>query len=334
VRELKNQVVVITGASAGVGRATARAFAREGAKIALLARDPERLEATRREVEAAGCASCAISVDVADAAAVERAAEQIEAELGPIEIWVNNAMTTVFGRFEDLTDEEFKRVTEVTYLGTVYGTRAALKRMRPRDRGVIVQVGSALAYRGIPLQSAYCGAKHAARGFTDSIRTELMHEQSRIHITMVHLPAVNTPQFDWCVNRMPRRAQPVPPIFEPELAAEAVVWAARHRRRELYVGWPALKTIVGNKALPAVGDAMAADDAWEGQMTPEAQIEHRDGNLFHPVPGAYAAHGRFDGQAKRRSIQLWTTFHRTPLLVGASLLAAAGATLWWHRARA
>src|SRR5690606_1367212 len=324
--ELRDKVVVITGASAGVGRATMRAFAAEGARVGLIARGKARLEAARSEAVELGAPAVAVSADVADAEAVEAAAERFENELGPIDVWVNNAMTTVFSRFDAMTPEEFRRVTEVTYLGTVHGTLAALRRMRLRDRGVIVQVGSALAYRGIPLQSAYCGAKHAARGFTDSVRSELLHDRSAIHVTMVHLPAVNTPQFDWCENRMSRRAQPVPPIFQPEVAAEAIVWAARHKRRELYVGWPAVKTILGNKVAPSIGDRVAARRGWEGQMTEEPEPEVRAGNLFLPVPGNFGAHGRFDARAKPSSIQLWLSTHRRHLALALSLFAAVSGT--------
>ncbi len=324
--ELRDKVVVITGASAGVGRATMRAFAAEGARVGLIARGKARLEAARSEAVELGAPAVAVSADVADAEAVEAAAERFENELGPIDVWVNNAMTTVFSRFDAMTPEEFRRVTEVTYLGTVYGTLAALRRMRLRDRGVIVQVGSALAYRGIPLQSAYCGAKHGARGFTDSVRAELLHDESAIHITMVHLPAMNTPQFEWCESRMPRRAQPVPPIFQPEVAADAVVWAARHRRRELYVGWPSVKTIFGNKLAPSIADRVAAREGWDGQMTDEPEPEVRAGNLFVPVPGNFGAHGRFDERAKPSSVQLWLSTHRRHLALALSLVAAASST--------
>jgi NAD(P)-dependent dehydrogenase (short-subunit alcohol dehydrogenase family) len=244
---MKPEVVVITGASAGVGRATVRAFAREGAHIGLIARASEGLENACREVELAGGRAVAVPTDVADPDQVEAAAERIERELGPIDVWVNDAMTTIFARFVDISAAEFKRATEVTYLGAVYGTMSALRRMWPRNRGTIVQVGSALAYRSIPLQAPYCGAKHAIAGFTDSIRCEIFHERRDIHITMVQLPAMNTPQFNWCRTKLPRHPQPVPPIFEPEVASEAIVWAARHRRREVYVGGPTVQAIWANK---------------------------------------------------------------------------------------
>ena len=244
----ESRVVVVTGASAGVGRAVVQQFAREGARLGLIARGRERLEAAQREVEQSGGQAILLPADVANAEEIESAADQVEREFGPIDVWVNNAMTTVFAPFHQITAAEFKRATEVTYLGCVHGTMAAIKRMRTRDRGTIVQVGSALAYRSIPLQSAYCGAKHAIVGFTDSIRSELIHQWSGIHITMVHLPAMNTPQFSWCRTRLPRQPQPVPPIFQPEVAARAIVWASSHKRRELYVAWPTVKAIWGQKS--------------------------------------------------------------------------------------
>ncbi|MGC1382135.1 MAG: SDR family oxidoreductase, partial [Candidatus Acidiferrales bacterium] len=237
----KHEVVVITGASAGVGRAAARAFAARGARIGLLARGKDGLEGARADVEHAGGQALAISTDVAHSEEVEAAAEAVEKQCGPIDIWVNNAMTTVFSPFKRITADEFKRATEVTYLGTVYGTMAAIKRMYPRNRGTIVQVGSALAYRSIPLQAPYCGAKHAIAGFTDSLRSELIHDRSKIHLTIVQMPALNTPQFSWCMTKLPRHPQPVPPIFQPEVAAEAIVWAAHHRRREVFVGGPTVQ---------------------------------------------------------------------------------------------
>src|SRR3954469_16083091 len=288
---LEDRIVVVTGGSAGLGRAAAVAFAKKGAHVAVLARGVDRLSDTEAELAEYGGRVLALAVDVADADAVEEAADRIEAELGLIDIWVNNAMVTAFAPIEQLSPVEFKRVTEVCYLGSVYGTMSALKRMRRRDRGVIVQVGSALAYRSIPLQSAYCGAKHAIRGFTDSLRSELIHEHSLVQVTMVQMPALNTPQFDWCLTRMPRRAQPVPPIFQPEVGAEAIVWAATHRRRELYVAWPALKTIVGNKLFPGLGDRMAARKAWDGQMTAEIAPASHAANLFTPVTGRQGSHG-------------------------------------------
>ena len=325
------RVVAITGASAGVGRATALAFAREGASVGLIARGEGRLESARRELEGVGARAVALSTDVADPEAVESAAERIEAELGPIDVWVNNAMATVFAPFSATEPDEFRRATEVTYLGSVWGTMAALRRMRARDQGVIVQVGSALAYRGIPLQAAYCGAKHALQGFLESLRTELLHDGSNVRLTMVQLPALNTPQFTWSRSKMPHEPQPVPPIFQPEVAAEAIVFAARHPRRELMVGWPTVKAIVGNAVAPSVADHYLADDGYEAQQTSEPLEQiMRPGNLFQPVAGDQGAHGPFDSQAKRYSVQLWTTKNRRWIgLAGATTLAAvaAGAVL-------
>jgi NAD(P)-dependent dehydrogenase (short-subunit alcohol dehydrogenase family) len=317
------RVVVITGASAGVGRATARRFADEGAAIGLLARGEDRLEAAAREIKEAGSEALAVPVDVSDAEAVEAAATRVEEELGPIDVWVNNAMATVFAPVAELTHEEFRRVTEVTYLGSVWGTMAALRLMRPRDRGTIVQVGSALAYRGIPLQSGYCGAKHALQGFLDSLRTELMHDGSEIRVTAVHLPALNTPQFGWGRTKMTRAPQPVPPIFQPEVAAEAVVWAASNPRREVWVGWPTVRAIVADKLAPGLLDRRLARTAYEAQQLDEVASGDRPDNLFEPAQGGFAAHGRFDGGAKSRSLQLWLTMNRGRLGVGLTVLAAA-----------
>src|SRR5690348_16456315 len=262
----KKEIVVITGASAGVGRATACEFARHGAWIGLIARGKDRLEAARREVEKLGGRAIAISCDVADAEAVEEAAEQVERELGPIDVWINNAMASVFSPVKEMEAEEYRRVTEVTYLGCVHGTLAALRRMLPRNRGRIIQVGSALAYRGIPLQSAYCAAKHAIQGFNDSLRAELLHDRSNVKLTMVQMPALNTPQFDWVKSRLPRKPQPVPPIFQPEVAAEAIVWAADHYRREWYVGGPTVLAIVGNKIAPSLGDWYLSRQGYDAQQ--------------------------------------------------------------------
>jgi len=322
---LRDRVVVVTGGSAGLGLATATAFAEQGAQLALIARDQARLEQAARGLTSRyGVRALPISADVASAEAVEAAAEQIEEQLGPIDIWVNNAMTTVFAPVDQIAPAEYARATEVTYLGGVYGTMAALKRMQRRDRGVIVQVGSALAYRAIPLQSAYCASKFALRGFTDSLRCELMHQQSRIHITMVHMPALNTPQFDWCLNRMPREAQPVPPIFQPEVGARAIVWAATHRRRELYVGYPSWKTILGTKLFPALTDRLAVRKAWAGQMTSEPR-RLAASNLFQAVPGPASSHGRFDSRSRRRSVELWFAENRAWFLPVA--LVTAGVSL-------
>jgi len=278
-----SKVVVITGASAGVGRATAELFARRGWKVGLLARGEERLADAAEAVRALGTQAIAIPTDVADAAAVERAAERIEYELGPIDVWVNNAMATVFAPVAKITPDEFRRGTEVTYLGQVHGTLSALKRMRRRNRGTIVNVGSALAYRAIPLQSVYCAAKYAVRGFTDSLRTEIIHDRLKVHLTMVHLPAMNTPQFDWALNKMDRRPQPVPPIFQPEVAARAILFAATHRRREVWVGMPTLKAIVANKIAPGLLDRYLAGRGYEGQLTKEPKPADSPANLYRSV---------------------------------------------------
>lgn len=269
----------------------------------MLARGRDGLEATRDELPALGAAKAlAIECDVAEAAQVFAAAERIEQELGPIDIWVNNAMTTVFGRFRTLTPEQFERVTKVTYLGFVWGTRAALDWMIPRNRGTIVQVGSALAYRSIPLQSAYCGAKHAMVGFTDSIRSELLHDKSDIQLACVHLPAVNTPQFDWCENHMDYEAQPVPPIFEPEIIADAIFHTAHHPRREVYLAWPTVKAVFGQKLAPGVADRYLANHGFEGQYTDRKRDPTRASNLFEPMSGDHGAHGSFGSRARKRDL--------------------------------
>lgn len=325
---MKGQTVVVTGANAGVGRAAARAFAAAGAGcVALVARDRVRLDETAAEVEAAGARALVVEVDVADAQAVERAAERIEQEAGPIAVWVNNAMATIFSPIGEISPEEFARVTEVTYLGTVYGTMAALKRMRPRNTGSIVQVGSALAYRSIPLQSAYCGAKHAIRGFTDSIRSELIHDDSAVRISMVQLPGVNTPQFEWCRTKIHRHPQPVGTVYQPEVAARAIVWAATHDRREIYVGLPSMLTILLNKAIPGVLDRVMARRAYEQQFTQEAIPADRPDNLFHSVPSPYRAHGSFEQRAHAYSPQLWTSLHRD-VVASVVALAAASSLAW------
>jgi NAD(P)-dependent dehydrogenase (short-subunit alcohol dehydrogenase family) len=321
-----SRVVVVTGASAGVGRATARRFAEEGDALALIARGKERLEAAAREVEAFGGRALTLPLDVTEPEALEAAAEQVEAELGPIDVWVNNAMATVYAPVDRLTPEEFRRVNEVTFLGSVWGTMAALRRMVARDRGTIIQVGSALAYRGIPLQSAYCASKHALEGFLDSLRTELLHDGSNVRVTAVELPALNTPQFSWGRTKMPRQPQPVPPIFQPEVAADAIVWAVDNPRRELYVGWPTVQAIVGNKIAPGLADRYLARTGYDSQQIDEPVPPDRADNLFEPVPGAFAAHGRFDDRAKPRSVQLWLTKHRRWLVAGA-LAAGLGALI-------
>ena len=334
MKHKKPEVVVITGASAGVGRAVAQRFARDGASIALVARGEAGLEGARRDVEALGGRALTGAVDVADPWAVDAAAARAEHELGPIDIWINVAMVTVFGEFKDLTMDEFRRVTEVTYLGYVHGTHAALQRMLPRDAGTIVQVGSALAYRAIPLQSAYCGAKHAIRGFTDSVRTELLHNRSKVWITEVHMPALNTPQFEWCKNKMPHKSQPVPPIYQPEVAADGVHFAAHQRRRELWVGASTAVVITGNKVLPGVGDRYLARTGFQSQQydgPPGASARY---NLWQPVDDVEdkGAHGAFDRRAKKRSFELMAAKHKG-LLAAAGLGAAALAVVGVLRSR-
>jgi len=325
-------VVVITGASAGVGRAAVRAFARRGADIGLIARGEDGLAAARREVEAAGHRALAIPTDVADADAVETAAAYVERDLGPIDVWVNNAMVSVFSPVHELTASDVHRVTEVTYLGVVYGTLAALKRMLPRDRGSIVQVGSALAYRGIPLQAAYCGAKHAIQGFTESLRCELLHDGSRVHVSMVHLPAMNTPQFDWVKSRLPREPQPVPPIYQPEIAADAIVWAASHRRREISVGGPTLGAIWVNKIASGLLDRYLARTGYDSQQTDRPADPDRPDNLWAPLPGDHGAHGRFGRRSFDRSEQAWINEHlpsAAAVLIGMGLAGLALRRLTW-----
>ncbi|HZZ70835.1 MAG TPA: SDR family oxidoreductase [Pirellulales bacterium] len=300
------EVVVITGASAGVGRATVREFARNGAKIGLIARGKAGLEAACREVEELGGTPWLVQADVAEPDQLEAAAEQIEQQLGPIDIWVNDAMCSVFSPAREMSAADYRRVTEVCYLGFVYGTLVALKRMLPRNRGMIVQVGSALAYRGIPLQSAYCGAKHAIQGFTESVRCELMHDQSQVQITMVQMPALNTPQFSWVKSRLPRKPQPVPPIFQPEIAAEAIYHAAHHYRREWFVGGSTVVAIQGNKIAPGFGDWYLAQQGYDAQQCDGAVNPNRADNLYAPLDEHqdHGAHGDFDDRAHASSYQL------------------------------
>ena len=323
-------VVVVTGASGGIGRATARQFGARGDAVALLARGEIGLNGAAREVREAGGTALAIPTDVADQEQVEAAAAHVERELGEIDVWVNVAFSAVFARFVDIRPEEFRRATEVTYLGYVWGTRAALDRMRPRDRGAIVQVGSALAYRGIPLQSAYCAAKHAIQGMHDSLRAELLHEGSGLHTTMVQLPAVNTPQFDWVLSRLPQRAQPVPPIYQPEVAARAIVYAADHpQRREYWVGASTVATMVADKVAPGLLDRYLARTAFSSQQTGESRPNDQPANLFKPADGPggrdFGAHGRFDDRARSRSLQLWVSQRHG--LLGALAAAGAGVVL-------
>jgi len=318
-----SRTVVVTGASAGVGRAAAVAFAGEGAGVGLLARGGAGLAGALREVEAAGGRGVALEADVSDHDALEEAAAEIERRLGPIDVWVNNAMATVFAPFHRIDPQEYRRATEVTYLGTVNGTMVALRRMRERGTGAIVQVGSALAYRGIPLQAPYCGAKHAIQGFTESLRCELLHERSGVHITMVQLPAMNTPQFGWSRNKMGRRPRPVPPIYQPEVAARAIVWAARHRRKEVYVGRSTVKAIVGDKLASALADRYLARTGYAAQLTPEPDERDRD-NLEAPCDSDrdLGMHGRFDEQARDGDLETWAITHRRAALAAVAATTA------------
>jgi short-subunit dehydrogenase len=317
-----SQIVVITGAGAGVGRATAIEFARHGCNVVLLARNAERLESAARECRAHGVQALVVPTDVADAAAVEAAASKAEQEFGLIDIWVNVAMATVFAPVSALTAAEFRRGTEVTYLGQVHGTMAALKRMRQRNAGVIINVGSALAYRAIPLQSVYCGAKFAIRGFTDSLRSEILHDRLKVHLCMVDLPAMNTPQFDWSLNKTGRKAQPVAPIFQPEVGARAIYFAAFHQRRNVWVGFPTIKAILADRIAPGLLDRYLAKAGYRGQLTHESLPECAPANLFRTVEGPYGAHGRFDALSKPASWEMVTDRHRKLfwLVAGAALV--------------
>ena len=312
--------MVITGGTAGVGRAAVREFARHKAQIGIIARDRNRLEAVKKEVEELGAKALTLPVDVADHQAVFRAAERVERELGAVDIWVNNAMTTIFAPLSEIQPDEYKRATEVTYLGFVYGTMAALKQMLPRNSGTIIQIGSALAYRSIPLQAPYCGAKHAIVGFTDSLRCELIHAKSKVHLTVVHLPAMNTPQFSWCRTRLPRHPKPVPPIFDPEVAAKAIYFAAHHRRREIFVGGPTVKAIYGQDLAPWLADWYLGKNGFDAQQTSEPVASDRPDNLFDPVPGEFSARGIFDQQSKGFSLQNWANLNRGPLALAATAL--------------
>jgi NAD(P)-dependent dehydrogenase (short-subunit alcohol dehydrogenase family) len=321
---LKGKVVVVTGASAGVGRATVRELARQGADVGLIARGPERLEAAAEEVRAAGRRACVAPADVSDAAALERAAQRIEQALGPIDVWINSAMTAVLAEVTDTSPDEFRRVTEVTYLGSVHGVQVALRRMLPRDEGVIVQVGSALARRGIPLQATYCASKHAIKGFADSLRAELLHRNANVRLTLVQLPGLNTPQFGWVRTRLRRHPQPVPPIYQPEVAARAIVHAAQHPRREYWVGGSTVYTILGEKFVSGLMDRYLARTNEQAQQA-DVRIdpEQRDDNLFAPPSGDRGAHGRFDEQAHPRSPQWWLNTHRPLVAATAAGVAVA-----------
>lgn len=335
MRRFGSKNVVITGASAGVGRAAARKFAEEGFNVGLLARGGDGLQAAAKELKAQNTKALVLPCDVADPEGIEQAAQRFENELGPIDVWVNNAMASVFSPIKEMTAEEFKRVTEVTYLGCVYGTLAALRRMLPRDCGTIVQVGSALAYRSIPLQAAYCAAKHAIAGFTESLRCELIHDKSHVHVTIVHMPALNTPQFAWVKSRLPHKAQPVPPIYEPELAAEAIYFASQHRRRELWVGGPTVASIVLEKLVPGLLDRYLAHRGYASQQTNEPEDPDRPNNLWEPVDangrGDFGAHGAFDDRASASSAEFTLSKFR-PWLEGAAVVGA-GAFATWIAAR-
>lgn len=323
-------VVVVTGASAGVGRAIVREFAQHGWRVALLARGQDGLEGARADVERLGGEALVLPTDVADEAQVEAAASEVEKRWGGIDVWVNDAMATIFAPALEVAPADLRRATDVTYLGAVWGTLAALRRMKPRNRGAIVQVGSALAYRSIPLQAPYCGAKAALRGFTDSIRCELAHDRSRVHITMVQLSAFNTPQFEWGRTTMTKRPRPMGRIFQPEVAARAVYWAATHRRREVWVGWPAVQAILGTKFIPGYLDRMLGRTAVDGQHTDEPLPPDRRDNLWQPVPGDHGAHGRFDALAHAHSTQAWVTTHRAATL-GFAAIGALLAARWLRR---
>jgi NAD(P)-dependent dehydrogenase (short-subunit alcohol dehydrogenase family) len=320
----KPEVVVITGASGGVGRAAARRFAADGARVGLIARGRRGLEAAAREVEQAGGQALVLPLDVAEPDRVEAAAASVEDAFGPIDVWVNDAMVTVYAEFLDIEPDEFKRATEVTYLGMVWGTRAALKRMVPRDRGSIVQVCSAMSYRGIPLQSPYCGAKHACKGFTESILTELMHHKSKVRVSMIQLPGLNTTQFTWGRTKLPRQTMPVPPIYQPEVAADAVHHAAHHKRRQIYVGIPTVMNIIGERIAPWLLDRYLAKIGFDAQMTDQPLDPQGHDNLFEPVDEDRGAHGPFDDKAHSFSPQYELAKHRALVMAGLGT-AAVGA---------
>ncbi len=330
---LAGKVVVVTGASSGVGRAVARAFGAEGAKVALLARTAEALRHAAEEVRSEGGAGLPIPTDVSDPAAVEEAAALVESRWGPIDVWVNDAMVSVFSPIQEMHDDEFRRVIDVNYLGTVYGSRAALRRMLPRDEGTIIQIGSALAYTSIPLQSAYCASKAAIRGFTDSLRIELRHDRSRVKVCMLQLPAVNTPQFDVVRSRLPNHPQPVPPIFQPEVIARAVIYAALHRPREMWLGWPTVKAIVGRFFAPWLVERYLARTGYASQQTNEPARPDRSDNVDQPIPGDKGAHGDFDRQARPRSRAIWLRTHPAIAAAGLAALALGSAGVMTRRGR-
>jgi NAD(P)-dependent dehydrogenase (short-subunit alcohol dehydrogenase family) len=333
----KDTVVVVTGASGGVGRATARLLAERGASVALLARGREGLEGARRDVEERGGRALVLPTDVSRAEEVEAAAEAAERELGPIAVWINNAMVSMYSPFSEMSPEEFKHIVEVTFLGNVYGTHAALKRMRPRDRGVVIQVGSALAFRSIPLQSAYCASKHAIEGFTESVRSELLHEGSRVRVSSVHMPALNTTQFTWTKNKLDRKVRPAGRIYQPEVAADAILFMIEHARRSLKVGYTTIEATLGEKVIPGMLDRHLAKTAWDGVLLPEAKDPAQPDNFWQPVAADLGAHGDFDGTASSRSPALWLSKHPWLLggatlagaLVCARLLANGSSRAWW-----
>lgn len=331
------RVVVVTGSSAGLGRAIAHAYAKCGCKLALLARNPEALAAAKEECEQLGGQAIFIPTDVSDADAVERAAGQIEEQLGPIDIWVNNAMVSVFSPVKEMEAADYKRVTDVLYLGFVHGTLSALRRMLPRDRGTIIQIGSALAYRSIPLQSAYCACKHAINGFTDSLRCELLHDNSNVKVTAIQMPAMNTTQFDWVKNRMPHDTQPVPPIFEPEVSAAVVVAAgfAKNPRREYWVGSPTVEAILGQKIIPGLLDLYLGKTGYKSQqIASEPRDPNAPNNLYDFVPGVHSARGKFADRSKRTSAEVYVSLHREWFALGAFAVIGAAATLLALRRRA
>lgn len=330
VRVGRDTVVVITGGSAGVGRATARLLAERGAKIVVLARGKEGLEATRRDIEARGGQGRICVTDVSRPEQVEAAAEYAEREFGPIDLWINNAMVSMYSPFMQMRPDEFQHIVEVTLLGTVHGTRAALSRMLPRDRGVIIQVGSALAYRSIPLQSGYCASKHGIVGFTESVRSELIHQRSNVRVSMVHLPALNTPQFTWTKNKMRRQGRPTGTIYQPEVAADGILFAAEHERREVLVGYTTVEATLGEKVIPGLLDRHLATAAWEGSLLPEPTYPQQPDNFWKPVPKDFGAHGKFDDLARNFSLQLWASRHRGPLL-GAAMLGSLALASWAAR---